>query len=145
MMDAIQFIPHAKPMVFVDHLIEANDVFAIAELYIRPELMFCDADGLPTWASIELMAQTVSAYAGHKGQLQGAAPKVGFLLGTRKMQLPCAYFALGSTVRIRVEQYYLHEGLGQFHCEIKYQEYTFSAMLSVFEPAEFDGNIGNLG
>ena len=80
MMDAIQFIPHAKPMVFVDHLIEANDVFAIAELYIRPELMFCDADGLPTWASIELMAQTVSAYAGHKGQLQGAAPKVGFLL-----------------------------------------------------------------
>lgn len=67
------------------------------------------------------------------------------LLGTRKMQLPCAYFALGNTVSIRVEQYYLHEGLGQFHCEIKYQEHTFSAMLSVFEPAEFDGNIGNLG
>ena len=25
MMDAVQFIPHAKPMVFVSHLIEAND------------------------------------------------------------------------------------------------------------------------
>ena len=31
MMDAVQFIPHAKPMVFVSHLIEANDEFAIAE------------------------------------------------------------------------------------------------------------------
>ena len=68
MIDAVQFIPHEKPMVFVDHLIEANEHFAIAELVIRPELMFCEAEGLPTWTSIELMAQTISAYAGHKGK-----------------------------------------------------------------------------
>jgi hypothetical protein len=34
------------------------------------------------------------------------------------MQLPCAYYSLGTTVQIRVEQSYLHEGLGQFNCEI---------------------------
>lgn len=142
MMDAVQFIPHEKPMVFVDHLIEANEGYAIAELQIRPELMFCEAEGLPTWSSIELMAQTISAYAGHKGQSKGLPPKVGFLLGTRKMQLPCPYFALGSTVRIRVEQSYLHEGLGQFNCEIEYQEHRFSAMLSVFEPENMNDAIG---
>ena len=145
MMDAIQFIPHEQPMVFVDHLIEANDEYAVAELLIRPELMFCESEGLPTWSSIELMAQTISTYAGHKGQSLGSAPKIGFLLGTRKMQLPCEFFAMGSTVRIRAEQSYLHEGLGQFSCQIEYQEHTFSAMLSVFEPAEFDGTIGKLG
>lgn len=142
MMDAVQFIPHQKPMVFVDHLIEANDSYAVAELQIRPELMFCEAEGLPTWSSIELMAQTISAYAGHKGQSKGLPPKIGFLLGTRKMQLPCAYFALGSTVRIRVEQSYLHEGLGQFSCQIEYQEHQFSAMLSVFEPENVKESIG---
>ena len=142
MMDAVQFIPHEKPMVFVDHLIEANDSYAIAELQIRPELMFCEAEGLPTWSSIELMAQTISAYAGHKGQTKGLPPKVGFLLGTRKMQLPCPYFTLGSTVRIRVEQSYLHEGLGQFNCEIEYKEHRFSAMLSVFEPENMNDAIG---
>lgn len=42
MMDAAQFIPHEKPMLFVDRLIEANDEFALAELQIRPELMFCE-------------------------------------------------------------------------------------------------------
>ncbi len=40
MMDAITFIPHEKPMVFVSHLIEVNDIFAIAELTITPDLMF---------------------------------------------------------------------------------------------------------
>lgn len=142
MMDAAQFIPHEKPMLFVDRLIEANEEFALAELQIRPELMFCEAAGLPAWISIELMAQTVSAYAGHKGQSQGLAPKIGFLLGTRKMQLPVEFFAMGSMVRIRVEQSYLHEGLGQFNCEIEYQEHKFSAMLSVFEPAEINDIIG---
>ena len=142
MMDAVQFIPHEKPMVFVDHLIEANEHFAIAELVIRPELMFCEAQGLPSWTSIELMAQTISAYAGHKGQMLGLPPKIGFLLGTRKMQLSVPYFALGETVRIKAEQGYLHEGLGQFNCEIEYREHRFSAMLSVFEPPEMEKNIG---
>lgn len=141
MMDAVQFIPHEQPMVFVDHLIEANDVFAIAELVIRPELMFCEAEGLPTWTSIELMAQTISVYAGHKGKMSGLPPKIGFLLGTRKMQLPVPYFALGESLRIKAEQGYLHEGLGQFHCEIEYREHRFSAMLSVFEPPEMKEEI----
>lgn len=68
--------------------------------------------------------------------MSGLPPKIGFLLGTRKMQLPVPYFALGETVRIKAEQGYLHEGLGQFQCEIEYREHRFSAMLSVFEPPE---------
>lgn len=142
MMDAANFLPHEKPMLFIDALIEVNDVFAIAELNIVPTLMFCEPEGLPTWTSIELMAQTVSAYAGYKGKSQGLAPKIGFLLGTRRMQLPLAFFEIGSVVRIRVEQSYLHEGLGQFNCEIEYQQYKYSAVLSVFEPVEIDQIIG---
>ena len=48
MMDALAFIPHAKPMVFVDQLIEANDDFAIVELKITADLMFYEVEGLPT-------------------------------------------------------------------------------------------------
>lgn len=135
-LDAIQYIPHEQPMVFIDHLVEANEGYAIAELTIRPELMFCEAAGLPTWASIEIMAQTISAYSGWMGQQLQQAPKVGFLLGTRKLQLPFAYFALGQRLTIRVEQQYLHEGLGQFSCEIHCNEQVISAMLSVYEPTD---------
>ncbi|ENW95298.1 hypothetical protein [Acinetobacter sp. NIPH 298] len=135
-LDAIHYIPHEQPMVFIDHLIEANEGYAIAELTITPELMFCEAQGLPTWTSIEIMAQTVSAYSGWMGQQLQQSPKVGFLLGTRKLQLPIPYFELGQTLKIRVEQQYLHEGLGQFSCEIYYAEHVISAMLSVYEPTD---------
>ncbi len=39
-------------MVLSIDLIEAMTIFAIAELVIRPELMFCEAEGLPTWSSM---------------------------------------------------------------------------------------------
>lgn len=136
MIDALQLIPHEKPMVFVDHLVEVNEQYAIAELLIRPELMFCDGIGLPTWSSIELMAQTISAYSGYMGQSKHEKPKIGFLLGTRKLHLPIAYFSMGETVRIKVEQGYMHDGLGQFSCEIRYQEHSIQAVLNVFEPNE---------
>lgn len=135
-LDAIQYIPHEQPMVFIDHLIEVNDGYAIAELTIRPELMFCEAEGLPTWASIEIMAQTVSAYSGWRGRQLQQQPKVGFLLGTRKLQLLFPYFAIGESLKIRVEQQYLHEGLGQFACEIYYAEHVIQALLSVYEPTD---------
>ena len=133
-LDAIQYIPHEQPMVFIDHIVEANEGYAIAELIITEDLMFCEKEGLPTWASIEIMAQTVSAYSGWLGQQKQQSPRVGFLLGTRKLLLPFAYFTLGQTLRIRVEQQYLHEGLGQFACEIHYVDDVISALLSVYEP-----------
>lgn len=135
-LDAIDFIPHRKPMVFIDEIIEIGENFAIAQLTIRPELMFCEAQGLPTWSSVELMAQTISAYAGAQGQKMGHPPKIGFLLGTRKLHVPVAFFNIGETLSIRAERQYLHEGLGQFACEIQYQHHTISAMLSVYEPEE---------
>ena len=135
-LEAIQYIPHEQHMVFIDHIVEANEGYAIAELIITEDLMFCEKEGLPTWASIEIMAQTVSAYSGWLGQQKQQSPRVGFLLGTRKLLLPFAYFTLGQTLRIRVEQQYLHEGLGQFACEIHYVDDVISALLSVYEPTD---------
>lgn len=132
-LDAIQFIPHAKPMVFIDTLVTLGDNFALSNLLIRPELMFCDEQGLPTWASIEVMAQTISMFAGAKGKEMGHAPQIGYLLGTRKLSLPFAYFEYGKMLTIRVEQQYLHEGLGQFFCEIQYENHSITAILNVYE------------
>ena len=134
MIDALPLIPHEKPMVFIDHLIEISEFAAIAELKITSDLLFHEPRGLPTWTSIELMAQTVSAYAGYRTQSLNTPPKIGFLLGTRKLHLPVEFFEDGETVRIKVEQNYVHEGLGQFSCEIEYKNYRFDATINVFEP-----------
>ena len=134
--DATAFIPHQAPMVFVDTVSEFGEDYVMTQLTIRPELMFCETEGLPSWAAIEIMAQTVSVFAGRHGQQGGEAPKIGYLLGTRKMQLPVSHFALGSTLTIRAQQSYLHEGLGQFQCELHYEQHCISAVLSVYQPNE---------
>ncbi|MFT4021918.1 MAG: 3-hydroxylacyl-ACP dehydratase [Acinetobacter sp.] len=131
---ALQFIPHRPPMVFIDSIVEFGTDYAIAELTIRPELMFCEQQGLPSWTAIEIMAQTVSAFAGHQGQQRGATPQVGYLLGTRKLVLEMDYFEIGKTLKIKAQQHYMHEGLGQFQCEIQYDTHCLSALLSVYQP-----------
>lgn len=133
---AQDFIPHQAPMVFVDHIVEIGEDFAVAELLISTKLMFCEPQGLPTWSSVELMAQTVSTFAGFKSHQLGRKPKIGYLLGTRKLALPMSHFEIGSVVRIRAQQQYLHEGLGQFSCEIEYAGHQIQAMLNVYEPVE---------
>ena len=42
--NAIQYIPHQEPMVFIDDLVEISEQSAVANLNIRPALLFCEAD-----------------------------------------------------------------------------------------------------
>ncbi|MBF7695964.1 ApeP family dehydratase [Acinetobacter rathckeae] len=135
-MNAIDYIPHQKPMVFIDTVTTVTENSIEASLEITSELMFVQEEGLPTWVSIEIMAQTISAYAGFQGSKSERAPRIGYLLGTRRMVLPMAYFALGKTLKIHAQREYSHEGLGQFLCEIEYEDHKISALLSVYEPEE---------
>ncbi len=130
----VQYLPHQPPMVLIDELLEAGEDYAIAKVTIRPELMFVEEQGLPTWATIELMAQTVSLYAGVQGAANGIQPRIGFLLGTRKMILPCAFFPVGSELIVKATQNYLHDQLGVFICELHYLQHCIQATLSVYVP-----------
>lgn len=136
---ATDFILHRPPMVLIDDLIDFGENFAVAKLTIRPDLMFCEPEGLPTWASIEIMAQTVSLFAGVQGYLRGEPPKIGYLLGTRKLNLPMRYFHLKSELIIRAEQHYIHDGLGMFNCQINTEQYCIESTLNVYEPE--NGNL----
>lgn len=137
------FILHRPPMLLIDELIDFGTDYAVARLRIRPELMFYEAQGLPTWVGIEIMAQTVSLFAGVQGHLRQQPPKIGYLLGTRKLTLPHSHFALNSELTVRAEQHYIHDGLGMFNCRIDVQHPTQSFLiestLSVYEP--HNGNL----
>lgn len=131
---AAPYLPHHAPMIMIDSLVEAGEDFAIAKVTVTPALMFSNAQGLPTWASIELMAQTVSLYAGVQGQKNQQAPKIGFLLGSRKMNFDFAYFPLNSEIIIKAKKNYMQDNLGVFDCEISALGKTITATLSVYEP-----------
>jgi predicted hotdog family 3-hydroxylacyl-ACP dehydratase len=62
----------------------------ITETHIRPDSAYFDRqlNGVPNYVGIEYMAQSIAALAGVEARLDHEGIRVGFLLGTRKLQMP---------------------------------------------------------
>lgn len=137
----LDLIPHRPPMVLIDRIVEAGPEHLVSEAVISADKPFLAADGsLPAWAGIELMAQSIAAYAGVQAQAAGEPIRVGFLLGTRRYESSCARFPAGDVLRISVSKLLLDEqGLGVFECRIASAHGTITANLNVYEPRNLDG------
>ena len=104
MADLESLMVHRAPMLLIDELLEYGENHATTEVWIKPDMLFVQEQGLPCWVGIELMAQTVSLLAGVRGKFSGHPPQIGFLLGTRRFHAPMRHFAVGSRLRIHVQE-----------------------------------------
>ncbi len=92
-----ELIPHAGDMILIDQVLRFGDEDIETQLTIRNGGLFNLDDGsLPAWVGIELMAQSVAAYAGCQARLRGEPVELGFLLGTRKYECNVERFPAGS-------------------------------------------------
>ncbi|MFC3107949.1 3-hydroxylacyl-ACP dehydratase [Undibacterium arcticum] len=138
--DIRTLLPHSGTMVLLDRVVAADADSLCAEVAIRPDSLFCNADGVGAWVGIEYMAQAIAAHAGYLARLRGAPVKVGFLLGSRRYECSRPNFALGSILRVRIERILQGEnGLGSFGCRISAVGAEPSAALAtatvtVFQP-----------
>ena len=64
MADLESLMVHRAPMLLIDELLEYGENHATTEVWIKPDMLFVQEQGLPCWVGIELMAQTVSLLAG---------------------------------------------------------------------------------
>lgn len=130
------YIPHRGPACWIDRLIEADAEYAMTESDVPADGRQVHGGEMPAWAGIELMAQTVAAWAGACAQRAGRSVRVGFLLGSRRYVAHCNGFASGSTLRIAAQREFVSdEGLGMFSCSIHCGPTLLAqAQVSVFEP-----------
>lgn len=145
---ASDFIRQLPPMRFIDTVLAVDDSSAESITTIAPDSIALNPQGrFPALGLIEVMAQTIGIYAGRQMLLLGEAPRLGLLLGTRRMTLPIADFAPGDILRSRVEKCFeSDDGLWQFSCEVRRMatlksdwssgEPAGNAMLTVFNPPE---------
>jgi predicted hotdog family 3-hydroxylacyl-ACP dehydratase len=140
MPDIRSLIPHAGPMVLLERVISVDEDSLCAEVAIRSDSLFCEADGVGAWVGIEYMAQAIGAWAGYAAQLRGEPIKLGFLLGARRYECCRPTFALGSVLRVRVRCVFQDEnGLGSFDCSIDDEEgRVATATVTVFQPLDLD-------
>lgn len=131
-------VPHAGTMSLLDMALEGDADSLLAQVTIQADSLFFDGEGVGGWVGIEYMAQAIAAWAGWHARLRGEAPKVGFLLGSRRYDCARPSFRLGEVLRIEVkQQFQADNGLGQFACRIEIAgETVASAALTVFEPQD---------
>ena len=136
------YVPHRGAMRLIDRLIEASPEHAVAEVRVPADGLFVrEAAGrshVPAWVGLEYMAQAISAWSGARAGREGTAPRLGFLLGTRRYKASVAAFPSGALLRVEARHEFISDnGLGMFDCRILLDgaEVT-SARVSIYEPAD---------
>lgn len=133
-----RYVPHRGSMLLLDRLLEAGEEHAVAQVRVARDGLFVQPQGVPAWVAIEYMAQTVAAWAGWRAAQKGEAVKIGFLLGSRKLEALQPFFALGAVLRVEVQCELMgSNGLGMFSCQVLDNgQLAARARVSVFEPGD---------
>lgn len=133
-----ELIPHAADMILIDQVLRFGDEDIETQLHVRAGGLFSLDDGsLPAWVGIELMAQSVAAYAGCQARLRGEPVELGFLLGTRKYECNVDRFPAGAELHIHaIRSLQDDNGMGVFECHLRGPNIDASARLNVFRPPQ---------
>ncbi|MEW9903784.1 hotdog family protein [Pseudomonas putida] len=136
-----ELLPHAADMILIDRIDSCDDEEIHTRATVRPGGQFNRADGsLPAWLGLELMAQSVAAYAGYQARRAGRAVEMGFLLGTRRFECDVAQFPAGTELRIHALRSLEDEsGMGVFECHLRGEGIHASARLNVYRPPQATG------
>lgn len=133
-----ELLPHAGDMILIDEVVGFGAEDIETRLTVRPGGLFNQADGsLPAWVGVELMAQSIAAYAGCQARQAGLPVELGFLLGTRKFECNVERFPAGVELRIRALRSLQDDnGMGVFECHLDGPDIHAEARLNVFRPPE---------
>lgn len=133
-----ELLPHAGDMILIDRVVAFDDEQIHTQATVQPGGLFNrDDGGLPAWVGIELMAQSVAAFAGCHARRRGDAVELGFLLGTRKFECNVDSFPVGIELDIRgVRSLEDDNGMGVFECHIEAPGIHATARLNVFRPPQ---------
>ena len=114
-------LPQADGMILLtDYDPPAGDGSVLAFVSITPASAFYEADigGVPSCVALEYMAQAMALATGFYRRAKGLPPKIGFLLGSRRLAVSIPHFRNGETYGVRAACIYNDESFGSFDCTI---------------------------
>ena len=116
-----------------------DEAEADAWVDVSPASPFYDASigGVPGCVALEYMAQTMAVVVGLACRRSGEPPKVGFVLGSRRMSIAISVFRSGERYRIHAKCDYQDESFGSFDCKVEDSSgaTVASARLTAFQPS----------
>ncbi len=96
------------------------------------------AGGVPGCVALEYMAQTMALATGLERLRAGKPPQVGFVLGSRRLEVRIPFFRAGERYRIRAICTYSDEEFGSFDCRVTdgTGEIVASGTVTAFQPGD---------
>ncbi|QEI09423.1 hotdog family protein [Pigmentiphaga aceris] len=133
-----ELVPHSGDMVLIDQILACAENTLSARVVIAPGGLFNHADGsVPAWLGLELMAQSIAAWAGWHARQEQRPVQLGFLLGTRNYNCSVDRFTVGTELRIDIDRSLQDDsGIAVFECNIHGPDLLASARVNVFQPTD---------
>lgn len=138
---ALLVVPHTGRLSLLRNVVSHSGEETVCDVLIEANSLFLRDGAVRSWVALEYMAQAVAAHAGMVARHAGEKPKIGFLLGTRRMEMKIPHFALGDLLHIRVKHLWGDGDLFSFHCEVALagtKDPVVSAELNVFRPPDVE-------
>ena len=140
-----ELLPHQSPMIFISDVLsfDLKEGALVARTHIQKSDVLYQAalNGVPSYAALEYMAQSIGCFVGLYDLENGRKPGVGFVLGSRKLQIYHPVFLLNEDYDIRVKVLFCDENLASFEC-IMYNEKTneefANAIINAYRPDDID-------
>ena len=137
----VDLLPHRPPMILLAELVSVDvpgEASAVADT--SPGCIFYDPElkGVPTCAALEYMAQTMALAVGVERRRRGQKTKVGFVLGTRRLEVRVATFESGKRYVANAKCVYAETEFASFDCSITDPDGTTvaTALLTAYQPPE---------
>ena len=134
-----ELLPHQAPMLLLDKLLDYQGARVRCETRVgaRHGLLLDPQGKLPAWVGLELMAQTIAAWAGMRGRERGEPVRIGMLLGSRQYQSLVPSFEAGERLVIEAECLLEDGGMASFECRILRGDLPCAdARLSTYLPSD---------
>ena len=134
-----ELLPHAPPMILLDRVVAYDEDFIHAAVTIRKGTPFFADGEVPSYIALEYMAQAVGAWNSLQARQHHKKPKLGFLIGSRRLTLDVPSFIEGLLLDVYGQAVYKDEEMASFDCWIEVQgQRVVSAALNVFQPKTMD-------
>jgi predicted hotdog family 3-hydroxylacyl-ACP dehydratase len=116
-----EVLPHRDRMVLLTRVLAHERAGTSCAVAIDEQHLFRADDGsIASWIGVEYMAQCVAAHAGLMGRSLQRAPRVGYLVSSRRLRFHVPRFEPGQTLRVSAAQVWGGEqGMVSFQCRIE--------------------------
>ena len=137
----LDLLPHRPPMVLLSDVLSVevpNAASAVADT--SPSSIFYEdaLRGVPSCVALEYMAQTMALAVGAERRKKGKTPKVGFVLGTRRLDVRVPCFDSSRRYVTAVKCTYSDEEFAAFDCTVAAPsgKTVAAAAITAFQPLE---------